>query len=326
MTAVMRTRTPFNPSALAFSLVATLLVQAGCGGSTQAPPPEYPPVEKSDTEGLPSSGSVDPAVTHPSPGTVAHMTPSKAPEPVRVVAVPHTVLQGPSPTVKIVAPRNGAVVKKQVLLRLQVKNWATETDSKHVHLIIDNEPYIPLYDVKTPIDIAQLMRDKLGKELEPGTHVLRAFPGHPHHESVKTAGAFAVVMFHYQKKSEDFALDASAPLLTYSRPKGCVALGKPALLDFYVSGAALAADGYRVGYSIDERVTGQLADWVPYHIENLPKGKHSIRLVLLDATGSQVVGMFNDTVRDIEVSDACPPAGGHAGHSAPANSPAPATK
>jgi hypothetical protein len=136
---------------------------------------------------------------------------------------------------------------------------------------------------------------------------VRVFPSRAHHESVKDAGAFATVTFVYQSPTEGFAFDPRAPLLTYSRPKGCNVAGSRVLLDFFVTNATLAADGTRVRYAIDDAVTGDIASWAPHFIENLPLGEHRIRLTLVGADGAPIAGPFNDTTRTITVAESCTP-------------------
>ena len=43
--------------------------------------------------------------------------------------------------------------------------------------------------------------------------MLRAFPGWATHESVKRDGAFALMVFHVGRRTENFAFDRRAPLL-----------------------------------------------------------------------------------------------------------------
>ena len=277
---------------------------AGCGGTDQQP--EMP----------------DPSVTHRSADDLGLPAPEEGadeggdeeadmeapPSPVRVVAGQRTPLEGDSPTVRILAPRDGQRIGRgDVMLRLRVANWELQPDpGRHVHVIVDNEPYIAVRDVSEPLNLNELVRENLGHDLEEGSHVVRVFPSRDHHESVKTDGAFAMTTFHYRSPSEGFEFDADAPLLTYSRPKGCNAAGERILLDFYLTNVDLAEDGMRVRYNIDGALTGDIVEWVPHWIENLPAmPQHTIQLQLVTADGEQVPGPFNDTTRTISVQDSC---------------------
>ena len=225
--------------------------------------------------------------------------------PVQVVAAENTPIEGAVPTLRIAAPREGQLYKTdKVEISLDVKNWLLTPDGNHIHVIVDNEPYIAVRDTSKPIDLRALVEKELGHDLAEGTHVLRAFPGRGHHESVKDTGAFDVKMFHFKKKTPDFKFDVKAPLLTYSRPKGCVDLGARVLLDFYTSNIKLGADQARVHYTIDD-VAGDITGWTPHYIENLPEGEHRIELALQDASGAAVPGPYNDTTRTFRVAKDC---------------------
>lgn len=286
-------------------LLILSVLWVGCGGGGSESPPEYPAIEPPPTT---TEGPVETTVEQEPP-----------PPPVQVVPGESTPLEGQAPALRITAPRANQVVRTgDVMLRVQLRNWDLEPDpGRHVHLIVDNEPYVALRDVSQPINVNQVYRENTGRDLAEGTHVIRMFPSRAHHESVKDAGAFAMVVFHFRSRTEGFELDARAPLLTYSRPKGCNQAGSRVLLDFFVTNVpALAADGTRVHYTVGD-VSGDATSWVPHYVENLQTGTHSIRLQLLGADGAPVDGPFNDTTREITVQAECPaPA-----HPAPAPQP-----
>jgi hypothetical protein len=112
-------------------------------------------------------------------------------------------------------------------------------------------------------------------------------------------------VFHYKAKTPDFKLDPKAPLLTYSRPKGCSDAGSRVLLDFYVSNTKLGPTDSRVHYVIDSNVSGDIVAFTPHYVENLPAGEHTLQIILQDANGSPLPGMFNDTTRKIKVAPDC---------------------
>ncbi len=262
------------------------------------PPPEYPPLDQSQTASLEPHTSSSAKETHAAP----------LPQ-VTVKAKDHTPIQGPSPTLRIVAPRNNAMVRTdKVTVRFALKHWELSPTGNHVHLIVDNHPYIALRDVSKPIeDLGKLMQQELGVELSEGTHLLRSFPSRGHHESVKEEHAFAWTLFHYKKKTDGSAFDGKAPLLTYSRPKGCNKVADPLLLDFYLTNVpALSAQGFHVRYTFDNSVTGTLTEWKPFYVHNLSEGTHQIRLELLDAKDVLVPGPYNDTSRTFQMAATCP--------------------
>ena len=272
-----------------------------CGGTDQQPEMPDPSVidRSADDMGLPeaSEGGEETAEEDAEP----------PPPPVQVVAGTRTPIEGDAPSLRIVAPRDGATIRRgNVSLRLRLQGWELAADpGNHVHVIVDNEPYIAVRDVSEPLDLNALVQENLGHELSEGTHVVRVFPSRGHHESVKQDGAFAMVTFHYRSQTEGFELDADAPMLTFSRPKGCYPVGERVLLDFYLSHAELAEDGLRVRYDLDGAIQGDITSWVPHYLENLPALEHTLQLQLVDAEGNPVPGPFNDTTRTFRVADSC---------------------
>lgn len=239
---------------------------------------------------------------------------------VAIVAGERREVPTPTPRVQITAPANNATIREdRVEVRLNVQNWrdvSNAQDMRHVHLVLDNNPYIRVDDPSRPVPLEHLAQ---------GTHVLRAFPGWETHETVKTAGAYAVVVFNVGAPSRDLHFNPRAPLLTYSRPKGRIE-GPGAnriLLDFYLANIPnnqLSATGLRVRPSIDGTALSELTSWVPYYIENLPDGEHTITLDLLGANGELSPGPFNHAEQRITVSRTPAPAAPaaasdpHAGH------------
>lgn len=283
------------PAALALWLVA-------CGGEPP-PPPAYPPPpeEATQVEVVPPEEPSE--ATEPAEEAAAE----PGSPPVQVVPAERTPLQeGEKPSLRILAPRNGQRLRPgKLMVRLRVRGWELQpAPGRHVHLILDNEPYWAIRDASKPIDLLALLKER-GKELSEGTHVLRAFPSRHNHESVKEGTPFALVVFHYGKKSEDFAFDPQAPLLTYSRPKGCYPPAERILLDFYVGNAELGEGKHRVRYAIDGEVQGEIAQWTPHYIEHLFEGEHTVRLTLIGPDGQPVAGPFNDTERTIRVAQDC---------------------
>ena len=222
----------------------------------------------------------------------------------------------PNAKLQIVSPREGQVLKNAndsvaVVMNVTGMELAKPTegdatrgiafskDGAHVHVIIDEKPYMADYKNGQPFMVGVLA---------PGKHTIRAFPSRSWHESVKTAGAFATRTFYVgeaPKKGmkDSTATDLKGPLLTYSRPKGTYSAkdAEKLLLDFYVSNCKLAADGYHVAVSIDGKDMGTIANWAPRYITGLTSGKHTIALKLLDAKGNVVPGAYNSPSAEITV-------------------------
>ena len=171
---------------------------------------------------------------------------------------------------------------------------AYSKDGQHIHVIIDNEPYMAKYDTTFRIG-----------GLTPGPHSIRAFPSRSWHESVKKNGAFVARTFYVGEKTGEAPFDPSKPLLTYSRPKGEYVGkdGRKVMIDFYLSNADLGPDSYKVIASVDGKVMDTLTEWTPYFIEGLKEGDHTIRLQLIGPDGAPVEnGSYNDTERTITIA------------------------
>ena len=151
--------------------------------------------------------------------TASTQAPPAAPPPALVLGAASDD-PSPAPTVKITAPTSNQVIAKDkagdFLVKLDVKNWQTAMGSQHVHLILDNHPYKPIYDTKAPVKLSDLLG---GDPLNEGEHVLVAFPSRANHESVKTKDAMTMLTFLGRKKGTP-AIDLKKPMLIYSRPKG----------------------------------------------------------------------------------------------------------
>lgn len=306
------------PRPLALAASSALLVAAACGGgSDNLPPPPPPPP--------PPPESVAPVATTP---------PAEAP-PAKPAAPPVTLTLGaaspdpaaPLPTVKITAPAKDQVVPEakaaDFAVKLDVKNWATATGSSHVHLILDNKPYKPIYDTKAPVKLSELSG---GEALAEGQHVLVAFPSRANHESVKTKDAFVAVSFWVGKKGKE-TVDLKKPMLVYSRPKGDykAEAANHVLVDFYVANTKLAEPGPSVGIKVTgPGISGELAAkatafGAPFYLDGLQNGSYDVALELKDDKGEPVPGPWNTVKRTIKIDhDAPADPQPHGDHGAPA--------
>lgn len=218
--------------------------------------------------------------------------------------------------VRITSPGQDSILGsgKDVYVTLETRNFETgvQTDTsrageiansgngQHIHLIVDNKPYMAVYDESKSVNIGLL---------EPGPHTIFAFPSRSYHESVKSEDAADILNFYVGEAEGSFELTDDTPSIIYSRPKGEYS-GKDAkkiMLDFYLNNVVLSPDGYSAKYEITDKAdpgvsyTVTIDEWKPAFIYNLPPGEYTVKLQLIDKDGSVVEGAYNSTERDITV-------------------------
>ncbi|RZK31573.1 MAG: hypothetical protein EOO57_16155 [Hymenobacter sp.] len=167
---------------------------------------------------------------------------------------------------------------------------ANSMKGQHIHLIIDNQPYIAKYETK------------FTQDLTPGPHVVLSFLSRSYHESLKQRGAYDLRTISVGKDTTRSNFDVKAPALFYSRPKDTYAGNdaKKIMLDFYLVNTTLSASGNKVRATING--TEFLLDqWLPYLMEGLPAGQATIKLELVDNGGTLIPGPYNSVTRTITV-------------------------
>jgi len=237
----------------------------------------------------------------PAPSVEGAVTQAAQAPPVSIAVGTRREVPTPSPTIRIVSPRAGANFREnRVELRLEVANWRNPddaSDQRHVHVVVDNNEYIRVDDPRRPVVLSDLAE---------GTHVVRVFPGWETHESVKTDGAFAMLVFSVGRATPNFAFDPRAPMLVYSRPKGTMTgpAADRVLLDWYlvnVPAGDLGAEGVRVRPTVDGQTLPDMTAWQPHYLEHLPAGEHTIVLELIGRNGQMMPGPFNRAERRIVI-------------------------
>ena len=167
---------------------------------------------------------------------------------------------------------------------------------QHIHFILDNRPYVALYEPKHETTVA--------KNTE---HYLMAFLSRSYHMSLKNEGAALVYHFKVDEKGKLQKLEEpKTPMVFYSRPKGDY-LGKDTenvLFDFYVWNATLGND-YKVKADISaggKDTSMMITEWQPYFLKNMPMGKSTIKLTMVDKDGNKVDGPETEVSREINLS------------------------
>lgn len=177
----------------------------------------------------------------------------------------------------------------------EAKGCANSAEGQHIHLIVDNMPYVAKYETTFEYDIPD------------GEHHILAFLSRSYHESLKTRQAAIAIKATVKDKGILEATPISEPMLFYSRPKGVYegeADSKRVLLDYYLINPN--AD-HRVQASINGEIH-MLSQWQPYYIDGLPAGENVITLTLVDNSGERVKTDLNPVSRKF-VLNTVPPEG-----------------
>lgn len=209
-------------------------------------------------------------------------------------------------TLEVNAPKEKEKLKAgPVEFKFEVKNYHLKSqtpnsncphcnnskDGQHIHLILNNEPYIAIYDTTHKVD------------LKDGQYVALSFLSRSFHESIKQFQAFDLRQFTVgTTKTKPY--DLTKPMLFYSRPKGEYVgeFAKNILLDFYLTNTDLASDGNKVKATINGNEF-VIEKWQPFIIQGLPMGESTIKLELIDKNGKAVPGPYNTIERKITLKE-----------------------
>lgn len=193
---------------------------------------------------------------------------------------------------------------KEVLFSYELMNYdlgaqtegsdhcANSADGQHIHLILNNAPYLARYETE------------FDEKMEEGHYVALSFLSRSYHESIKNGKAYDLRQFTVGEVEPNI-IDLSTPHMFYSRPKGTYS-GHDAehvLLDFYLVNCDLSNDGY---YAV-ATINGQdfrIETWAPHVMEGLPLGENTIRLELFDSNGNSVDSPFNPVERTVNLAEA----------------------
>lgn len=283
-----------------FASLPVVLLLTACGGA-EPPPPE-----------VPSTPLPPPVAVPPEPVAEVPVEEPQEPSLPDVSFGPTSPSEQPAkaPRVQIVAPKMDQVLTgtpEDFAVKLDVKNWETQHGGPHVHLILDDRPYMAIYDPKEPIKLSSLLGP--GEKLSEGEHRLVAFASRSNHESVKMKEAVSVVRFWVGKKDKSEWKPKTDPMLVYSRPKGTYngSAADNILVDWYLVNAKLG-EQYQLratihGPGIEE--TGRsltVTEWRPLAIDYARNGDYTITLELLDLEGNPVPGTWNTASRTITVN------------------------
>lgn len=173
-------------------------------------------------------------------------------------------------------------------------DMANSHEGQHIHFILDNEPYVALYEPEHTFTVP------VNSE-----HYLLSFLSRSFHESIKTEDASELIKFKVESDATISELPApTEPSLFYSRPKGDYSGDdtNTLLLDFFVANTTLGADSHQVKAVINGEEF-LLDQWVPYEALNVPNGEATIELTLVDQDGNAVTGDHVSIERKINLLD-----------------------
>jgi len=209
---------------------------------------------------------------------------------------------------KVTAAPNGDSVKVSFAFNVKnydLKNQTSDSVSKlcnnsekgqHIHFILDNSPYVALYEPKHETTVA--------KNSE---HYVLAFLSRSYHLSLKNKGVAILYRFKIDENGKLTQLEVpNTAMVFYSRPKGDY-LGKDTeniLFDFYVWNATLGNE-YMIKADINtggKDTSLIISEWKPYFLKNLAMGKTTIKLLMLDKDGRKVEGPNTEVTREINLA------------------------
>lgn len=172
------------------------------------------------------------------------------------------------------------------------KGCSNSKEGQHIHFILNNQPYVALYQPENTFVVP------VGQP-----QYLLSFLSRSYHESVKAPKAGVLLHFSVDKGGKVNKLaDPETPMLFYSRPKGeyAGADAQNILLDFYVYHADLGKNAL-VKATVND-TTFSIDKWQAYFIKNAPEGDLNISLQLTDTGGHPLSGDNTSVSRTVKVT------------------------
>lgn len=174
------------------------------------------------------------------------------------------------------------------------KMCANSGQGQHIHLIVNNEPYVAQYV------------DEFEHEVADGEHYFLSFLSRSYHESLKTKAASLAQKVSVAGKTITKTEAITEPMVFYSRPKGNyvgIAETKKVMLDFFLVNATLSPESYQVKVLVNDTQEFTIDVWQPYYLEGLPLGENKIKLTLVDKDGNPVQTPLNPVERIFTLVD-----------------------
>lgn len=239
-----------------------------------------------------------------------------------------------------------STVKVRLAISGDLKGYKPHKDPQtqmgnHIHVILDNQPYEAYYNLEQEFELRNVADGEHTLRVFPSRPWHESYKNNGGFQMVKfavknggadttkpattnsgqpmsnanaaspsnantNANSASVSEGKDMQTSTAGPVDASKPLLTYSRPKGEYkgAEADAIMIDFWLANARLVGGGgeHRVRYAIDGGEARFIDKWEPIWLSGWAAGKHSIRIELIDRDGKIVDnGGYNSTTREITV-------------------------
>lgn len=244
-------------------------------------------------------------------------------EEIRVVPVAPTAESNTIMLAIVIPKENERLSSNPIWVQFRIDGFALGSDSSQferadeiartnmgqtIHVVVDNEPYFSVNEPalnqfnESGYYYNQSFKFEMPFSLKEGVHTIRMFPARSFGESLKGENTFRTSTFYVGNSDSGDQINFSKPFLTYNEPSDGMNLtdSQPILLDFLIANCELSTDGYKVRLTIDGKTNRMLTSWQPYYIYGLKKGKHKIRLELLNGN-SKVSGPFSEADQTITV-------------------------
>jgi hypothetical protein len=176
------------------------------------------------------------------------------------------------------------------------KMCANSGKGQHIHFILNDAPYKAFYTAE------------FENKMEDGEYHLLSFLSRSYHESIKNGTAALAKKVTFKDGKLAAQEDIKDAMLFYSRPKGTYVGDdtKKVMLDFFIVNTELSETGNQVKVSVNGEEVASVSDWKPYFLENLPMGKNTVTLELVDAEGNTVKAAHNPVTREFDLMEAAP--------------------
>lgn len=198
-------------------------------------------------------------------------------------------------TIRIISPKPDEIVSDNTVdIFFEVHNYALADQGNCLHIIVNNQPPVAYYNTSAPFTL---------RGLTEGGHTIRVFAAKPDGRMLEDLTAFASVHFFVRKKNFQNFVPAEAPLLTVNMPADGVVDVEPngrVWFDFRTDNAPLSKDTFSVRYVINN-MEAFATDNKPIYWEGLKPGRYDFTAELVDATGQQQTGLFNQVKRTFQV-------------------------